>query len=261
MAGLDKAVEFIWAMSIIAELALLTFLAIRKNFRIFPTFSVYVCLDLSESLVLFIAYLKGYSSLASWRTASLTQGVLLIARSLAIVEVCKHVLSRFRGIWALIWRVLLASAGVAILSSILAPKHRWQFVLPNAERGLDVAMATTIVLLFLFAKYYQVVPDAQVRSLAVGFWLYSCFSILDNTLLQHLMYHYVALWSHLNMLAFLVSLLIWLDAVYNLQTVPNKTTVLLSSAVYSAISPAVNLDLHLLNQNLTQVWNATADKT
>jgi hypothetical protein len=54
----------------------------------------------------------------------------------------------------------------------------------NLDRGLELAMATVIVLLFVFARYYEVGVEPAVRTMAIGFLLYSCFRVLNDTILE-----------------------------------------------------------------------------
>src|SRR5258707_1377730 len=63
-----------------------------------------------------------------------------------------------------------------------------------------------IFLLLLFHHYYEVLPTPADRLLALGFCLYSCFGVLDNTILEHFLNGYAVLCIHLRMLPFLASL-------------------------------------------------------
>ncbi len=182
------------------------------------------------------------------------QALVLCARALAVTEVCKHLLSRYRGVWALAWRVLLACAAIVLLYSGLAARHGWAFVLPKAERGLELAIAAVIVGVFLFVRYYGVEAERVDCSLAIGFCLYSCFSVLNNTILERFLDNYVALWNFLGMLAFLASLLLWSWTLRKPQgeALPEET--LLPLGVYQSLAPQINLRLRSLNDQLCKIW-------
>jgi hypothetical protein len=98
------------------------------------------------------------------------------------------------------------------------------------------------------------------RSVATGFCLYSCFVVLNNTILEHYLYKYVALWNLLRMLAFLGSLLLWAWALRKPQTEAGPAETLLPAGVYQAVAPQVNLRLHLLNEQLGQFWKTEATR-
>jgi len=116
--------------------ALLAVLLVRKNYRAYPAFSFYISLNLVLGIFLFLIYRRlGFSSRASWYFAWGLQGVAIGARALAVAEVCKHILSRYPGIWALGKRILLGCAGLVLLYSGVAARHRWELAVPRADRG------------------------------------------------------------------------------------------------------------------------------
>ncbi len=188
------------------------------------------------------------------------EALVLCARALAVTEVCKHLLSRYRGVWALAWRVLLACAAIVLLYSGLAARHGWAFVLPKAARGLELSIAAVVVGVLLFTRYYHVQVNAADRSLAVGFCLYSCFSALNNTILERFLDDYIALWNLLGMLAFLTSLLLWTWALRKLYAEAGPEETLLPAGVYQTVAPQINLRLRLLNEQLVQFWKTEATR-
>jgi EamA domain-containing membrane protein RarD len=161
----------------------------------------------------------------------------------------------------LAWRILLTSAGLVLLYSLVSSKQQWVSALPSAERGLDLAIASVIVGIFLFARYYAVSVDPAVRTLALGFFLFSCFGVLNNTILERWLYDYVEFWNILGMLAFLAALLLWTWALRLPQTVGGREEVLLPNAIYSNMSPAINLRLRLFNEQLSRFWKVEAGRS
>jgi len=182
------------------------------------------------------------------------QGAVICARALAVAEVCRHLLARYRGIWAMAWRILLACAALVLVYSIVAARHFWELALLAGDRGMELSIAAVVVGVLLFTRYYDVQVSAADRSLAVGFCLYSCFCVLNNTILEHYLSRYGPLWNLLGMLAFLASLLLWTWALRKPQTetVPEET--LLSPGIYQTVAPQVNLRLRLLNDQLWKIW-------
>lgn len=246
-----------WAVNAAASVFLLVLLAMRKNYRVYPAFAFYILANLAVGLSLFIIYRRwGFSSTASWLFAWVIQALVVCARALAVVEVCRHLLSRYQGIWAFAKRVLLACAGLVLLYSGLAARHQWRLALLSADRGLELSIAAVIVILFLFVRFYEVQPERTDRSLAIGFCLYSCFRALNDTILERYLYGYTTLWSLLGMLAFFTGLCVWSWALRKSRTEVAAKQGLLPLAVYHAFAPQINLRLQLLNDQLGKIWNS-----
>src|SRR2546430_2908517 len=250
----------LWAVNIVAGVFLLVLLAVRKNYRTYAAFSIYVFLNLILGVLAFLVYRwLGFSSNASWRISWGMQALVLCARGLAVMEVCKHLLSHYRGVWALAWRILLGCASLVLLYAGLAARQGLGFLLPKAARALELAVAAVIVAVFVFLRYYRVEANRGDRSLAIGFCLYSCFSVLNNTVLERFLDSYVPLWNFAGMLAFLGSMLLWAWALRRPQTERSPRT-LLPAGVYQTLAPQFNLRLRLLNEQLVQFWKTEATR-
>lgn len=254
--------QALWALNSTGEVVLLTLLVGRKNYRSYPAFSLYLLVDLTMGATAFFVYrLWGFDSATAYRIAWGTHGIVLFARALAVAEVCRHLLSRYRGVWALAWRILLLCAALVLCYSILAARHDWRLALLTADRGLGLSIATVIVVLLLFARYYDVKVKPVVRSLAIGFCLYSCFVVLNNTVLERWLHEFSAFWNLLGMLAFLASLSIWTWALRHPQTEAQPKEILLPSSIYQAIAPEINLRLRLFNEQLRRFWKVEAGRS
>ena len=251
--------NLLWGANVAGKIVLLTVLAVRKNYRVYPALFVYILISLAHDAVVFVTYQYfGFASWTAWRVFWVSQAVVVSARALAVVEVCRHLLARYKGVWALAWRLLLTCAVIVLIFSLSVGKHQWDLAVHSASRGLDLAIAVSIVGLFLFIKFYDVKTDSMDRILAVGFFLYSCFGVLNNTFLEHWLARYSDLWNILGLWTFLFSLSLWTWAVRLPQAVPVRDEVLLPETVYSTMGSEVNLRLHFLNESLNQFWNAGA---
>jgi len=249
--------QALWAVNMAVGVFLLFSLAIRKTYRTFPAFSLYILVNLVSGASVFFIYREwGFSSPSSLRVAWGMQAVVMFARALAVTEVCRHALARYRGIWALAWRALLSCAGIVLVYSGLAARRQWEHLLPNADRGLELSISAALVTLLAFARYYEVKVNSTDRSLATGFCLYSCFAALNNTILEHYLYKYVALWNILRMLAFLASLFLWTWALRRSRPEAAAEEKLLPLGVYQSFAPQINLRLQLLNDQLGRIWNS-----
>ena len=259
MAAIPLFQQALWALNSVGEIVLLTLLVVRKNYRVYPAFFFYLILNLAMGFLAFLVYDRwGFNSVIAWRIFWAILAVLICARALAVTEICRHLLARYRGVWALAWRILLLCAALVLCYSILAARHDWRLALPNAGRGLELSIATVIVVLLLFARHYDVELQSPDRSLAVGFCLYSCFSVLNNTVLERLLDDYAVLWNLLGMLAFLASLSIWTWALRHSQSEAQAKEILLPSGIYQAIAPEINLRLRLFNEQLSRFWKVEA---
>ena len=112
----------------------------------------------------------------------------------------------------------------------------------------------------MFARYYEVTIEPAVRSLAIGFFLYSCFAVLNDTILESWRYRYATHWNLAGMLAYLASLLLWNWAVRERQPEITLGPALLSQGVYQTLAPEINLRLKLLNEHLSQILGPEAKR-
>lgn len=253
--GIAQFQLVLWGLTTVASLALLMLLAVRKNYRAYPAFSFYVLLNLILGGVVFVIYRRwGFTSRASWYFTWTLQGVAIAARATAVAEICKHFLNRYPGVWALAKRVLLAVAGLVLLYSGLAARHQWQSAVPSADRALEFSIAAVIVILFLFVRYYEIEVESADRSLAIGFFLYSCFNGVNDTILERYLHQYDAVWTLLAMLAFLASLLLWFWALRKTRAATSPERGLLPVDVYQLYAPQINLRLRSLNEQLSKIW-------
>src|SRR2546428_11512360 len=97
----------LWAVNIMTGALLVGLLAVRKNYRAYPAFSLYVLLNLILGALAFLVYRRlGFFSNASWRISWGMQALVLCARGLAAVGGCQHLLCHHRGGWGPAWRGL-----------------------------------------------------------------------------------------------------------------------------------------------------------
>jgi hypothetical protein len=246
-----------WAVNTATGAALLLLLGVRKNYRVYRAFTFYIFVNVAFATSLFIVYrFWRLSPTVSWRVGWSMQGVTVCARAWAVTEICRRFLSRYPGIWTLAQRVLLGCAGLVLLYSGVAVRHQWKLALPTVDRALELAIAAVIVVLFLFARYYSLRPEHTDRSLALGFCLYSCFRVLNDTVSDRYLYEYAKLWTLLEMLAFFASLLLWIWALRRPLPELAAEENLLPPGVYQSFAPQINLRLQLLNDQLGKILNS-----
>ena len=261
---MNEIVDFdkvLWGLNVCLQARLLVLLLDRKNHRIFPFFFGYLLIALLQNIVTMVSYrIWGFSSSSAVRIAWGTQGLVILWRALAVAEICRRVLESYRGIWALAWRMLVGSAILVLLYSLAVASFEWQLLVLNADRGLELTITVVLVTFFLFARYYEITIEPAVRSLAIGFFLYSCFAVLNDTILESWKHRYATHWNLADMLAYLAILLLWNWAVRKRQPEITLGPVLLSHGVYQTLAPEINLRLRLLNEHLNQILGPEAKR-
>ncbi|HKW62457.1 MAG TPA: hypothetical protein VJN89_07935 [Candidatus Acidoferrum sp.] len=248
---------YLWPVTMLLAAGLSALVVQRKNYRAYPLFLAYLITTLLQNLVFALSYrLWGFSSSASFRVAWATQSLVVTLRAFAVVEIFRTVLAKYVGIWALGWRMILATAAGVLMYSWAIGRGSWYLVAVNADRSLELAAAVAILGLFVFARYYGIAIEQSCRLLATGFFIYSSFRVLNDTVLERWLTAYTAMWNFLTTLVYLASLLVWTQAL--LQTVPAATSALelLPEYGYRSLSPAINVRLRTLNEQLSHFWHA-----
>ncbi len=262
MAEILSFERVLWGFTVSLKAVLVVLLLYRKNHRAFPFFFVYALLNFIQSAVLFESYrMWGFRSGVSMQIAWSAQGLVTFARALAVGEICHRILAKFRGIWGLAWRLLLAGAASISFYAWAVSRGRWPFAILNLDRGLELAMTTVIVLLFAFARYYEVGVEPDVRTAAIGFFLYSCFRVLNDTILEGWLHRYATLWNLLGTLSFLASMLLWSWAFRRTQPATAFETERVPEDLYRTLAPEINARLRELNEQLRHFGHAEGKRT
>jgi hypothetical protein len=260
MAPLQTTEQIGWGLGIFLRIFLPCLLIFRKNVRSFPFLSAYLFVNLIQGLAVLLAYKTwGRDSWPSYWVAWSGQAVVVCARGLAVADLCRFLLGRYRGIWSLAWRVLMSCAGIILLYSSVSSDRTLRGAVIGANRALELAIATVIVVLFIFLRHYEVVSESSVRLLALGFCFYSCIEVLNYTVLERFASAY-PIWSALGVFTYLFSLLVWTWALRKTIPRPFFAPALLSRSVYQQISPEINARLRALNEQLIHFWRLEAPR-
>lgn len=256
MNEIPASVRILWGVGAFLGGGLLVLLLYRKNYRVFPNFFVYVLFDFLQSFVLYTSYrFWGFRSSVSIQIAWGTQGVVMTARAVAVAQICQRVLAKYRGVWALAKRLMILTAVVVLLYSWAIARGGWQFAVLNGHRGIELAIASVIVILLLFTRYYGIVVEPAVRVLTIGFFLYSSFYVLNDTILERWLRDYSSLWNLLGSSVMLASMLLWIWGLRERQPERAFEPEMLSDGIYHATAPEINARLRALNEHLGHFWN------
>jgi hypothetical protein len=246
-----------WALTTALELLLFVQLIRRKVVRIYPLFFAYLVSVILQSVAVAALYrTPNLDKLTTWKIAWLTQGCVVVMRALVLLELTRGVLSRYIGIWTFARRMLLGVAVAVIAYDLLLSKGRWQWLILNGVRGLELAMAAVIVAMLLFARYYRVPINQLQRALAVGLCLYSTFYVINYSLFERVFQRYAVLWNFLGIFAFIASLVVWLSAANRyLPSEDFAAPPAITAELYGKLSSEVNTRLLLLNRQLIQLMH------
>lgn len=254
MTGIQPLEQIFWAIAMFLAVWLAIAIIRHESYGKFPFFFAYVLATLAQNVLFALSYRQwGFTSSASLKIAWGAQALVVSARALAVAEMCHQVLAKYRGVWKLAWRLLLTAATFILLYAWVASRGSWQFAILNLDRGLELAIACVIVVLFVFARYYGIEVDAVARMLATGFFLYSSFRVVDDTILERWLHHYAALWNLAGTLAFIASILLWSWALRQQQPETASEPGLLSESLYRTLAPEINARLKALNERLSHL--------
>lgn len=258
IASLERA---LWGIGVFLNVGLVFLAFYRNNHRAYPLFCIYAVSNLLQGIALQATYrIWGFYSQESVRIAWSTQALVTIARALAVAEICYRALASYRGIWQFASRLLLGAAVLVALYSSAVSRGNWRFVVLNLDRGLELTMASVIGLLFVFTRSYEVSMEPATRTLAIGLFLYSSFRVLNDTMWGRWLNHYTGLWGLLETLTFMASLLLWTWALRLTQQPTTAEQELLPESHYHSLSPAINVRLKALNEQLGHFWRTEGEK-
>ena len=250
--------DLAWALTTTTELVLLVYLLRRKLFRSHPFFSAYILVAILQSILMVVTYaVWGFRGYGVWLIGWLGQLVVVTARFTAVVEVARRILSPFSGIWGLGWRILVAVGACVLVSAAVMSKLYWYRLPLNVDRAVELAIAAVIVALLLFARYYGLPMNNLDRSLCVGFCLYSCFYVINDSLFEKWVNAYAGLWSFLDILTFLASLFLWIGAARAYSELAlARDPAIVPKELYGKLSSDLNARLRQLNERLDQVLHS-----
>jgi hypothetical protein len=253
MHGIGTLEAAAWGLCFALQVALLGLIFARRHYLHFPAFTVYLVGSIAQGATQFELYRHlGYQNDSSRIAAWTVQAVVTLLRCVAVLELCRHVFAGYRGIWALIWRVLLFSVPLVVVLTMMSSASRLDTRIFYADRAASLAISMVIVAVVLFARFYQVEAVEPTRSIAIGFFLFSCFTLINDTVLETMWSAYAPMWAFLGTCAFIACLLVWGWALRNPPVIVEPPQ-LIPEDVYQHLSPKVNRRLSELNDRLRRI--------
>jgi len=247
--------ELVWLIVSLVEVSFLAFLLVQRLYRSHAFFSLYILSLVLQTIVVAVAYRHwGATSKEYWMAAWFSQAVVVGTRWLAVAEIARKIFARYSGIWRLAGTVLLLMS-IGILSySVAVSGIRFDLMVLSADRRVELCIALFIVAMFVFARYYRLPIADTERQLAIGFCLYSCVWVINETLYQAWRRSLGEVWDFILTIAFLASVIIWFNALRvaapSPASAPDPTV---SPDVYAQLSEEVNSRLLTLNNRLSHL--------
>jgi hypothetical protein len=227
----------------------------------FPFFFLYLLVNLLQTAIgIFLYQRYGFMTTFTFPIAWTTQGIVVIARAMAAAEICYLVLGDYKGIWALASRILGFGGLVVIGLALYFGKSGYAHGIMTLEVGLEAGIATGLVGLFVFARYYQVRVAPVCGQLGLGFGILSCFKIFNDLIVQRFAQATSLSWNYASSGAFLIILLFWVWALRRPVAIRIRKPIMKSAIAYADLMPQVNQRLAHLNEQLTQLWNVESPK-
>jgi hypothetical protein len=128
------------------------------------------------------------------------------------------------------------------------------------EVGLEAAIATGIVGLFVFARYYEVRVAPVTGQLGLGLGILSCFKIVNDLIFETAPRETPRGWNLASSSAFVIILLVWAWALRKPVAVRIRKSIMESAIAYAHLMPQMNQRLAQLNEQLAQLWNVESPK-
>ncbi len=184
------------------------------------------------------------------------QALMMAMRAAAVGEISYRLLGPYRGIWRLC-RLFLGFVALFLLISAAysaaGQQHSMTAFISLLQRGIELAIAGTLAFAFIFAKYYELKLERFMILIIGGLLFYSAVQIGNSEFMTALQGPYYQFYATLSLVAFNITSLIWLAAVW--KPVPVMTPVAEAVEVdASAASRAeVNARLRELNARLSEI--------
>lgn len=254
LAGLPTSTLVLWGSATLLTLAVLTVLILSHRFLEYKFFVGYLLVNLLQTAIGIAAYRGyGFEHTLSYVVGWTTQGAVVLVRALAVTQICYLILGKYKGIWALAARILGLAGGIVFLSAIYFGRSDYFRGIITLEVSLEACIATGVVGLFLFARYYHVPVEPVAGLLGLGLGLLSCFKILNDLILERFAHIYGFAWNNASSAIFVFALGIWVWAVAKPIAVAIPEPKLLTPQLYAQAMPQVNERLASLNEQLTRL--------
>ena len=253
--------DLAWALTALFEGILLILIVRRRLSYSHPAFSLYVvAVILQSGAVAGSSWYWGPRSIQNFNVVWGSQALVVCARWMAVTEIARKILAGYSGIWRMASRILFFLGVVVLIYSIAVSTNRWDLVVLNADRAVELCIAVFVVGMLLFARYYRLAMGNLERQLAVGFCLYSCSRVINVSILQSWRASMGLWWDFFGVLSYFATLAIWIDGVRKTVAIraPEMPSVL-SLDTYGKLAQQLDTRLDALNRRLNHLFRSRSE--
>jgi hypothetical protein len=247
----------LWVLGILLQLGVCVLIFGRGLHRRLPIFSSYAVLVLLEAILVWWVYRRwGYQSWTAWYFAWVAQGVSIIARGLAVSELCWKILRPYTGVWGLAWRLLVFLSVMLTVRAMVRAQGDADWVVPfvlTAEQGLELMIAAVLLALLAICAYYRIGAEPSYRWIVIGLSFNSIIQALNNSFLRNWLSTHILFWNGIRLSSFDIAIVVWCLALWRPLPAERPAPVLLSQQAYDELTPQVNYRLRILNQRLLEI--------
>lgn len=253
---LPAGVQLTWAVSVAAQLVVCAVVLGRRHFRQLPLLTSYLVLNILQAALIYAAYWWfGSGSPLAARTAWYSEAITLAARVCATVEIVWLVIQPYRGIWGLVWRLLLACCSATLLVTVFASGGDPFWILIEGDRGFHLIFAVGLLAVLFLLYHYNIPVQRAYKALLVGFCFYSCIKVLMNTvrLLYGQFQQYEEVWQTGVVLGFSLVMIWWAVALRHPLPI-GVAHPTLADYDYAQMAPRIHGQLETINRQLMNFW-------
>jgi hypothetical protein len=230
--NLSTSQNYLWIAETTLTFVLFALVFARGLHRRLPLFAAYVSLLVGETVAVHWTYHHwGYTSAAARYVYWSCLGIVLLARMLAVAELCWRSLLSSPAVWAITRRWLaLPALALFAYTSIVSARNSSPVIsfLLTAERSLDFGVVVILFVLLRLGRRYDKRFGAVERNVLLGFAVYSTFQTINDTFMQKWMMRYFHWWVSMSVISFEAALLIWIVPLLRPLPLPNPPPTLLS---------------------------------
>jgi hypothetical protein len=224
--------------------------------RRLPVFVAYaVAVLLMDVLRHAVRWKFGFTSPVYFSVYWCAQVVLITVRAGLVAQLCLYILGSYRGLWRLCRDILFLLAVILVVLACLVARHEINY-LPffalTLERGLEFAIAGSLLTAFLFFRFYGIPVEKFVGRIAVGLCIYSLVQVANNIYFTSSLVGELPV-QEIRYFSFAIMQLVWLSAMWNPIPAKRAAPALLGAEQYDAVSFGLIGRLRELNARLEEM--------
>jgi hypothetical protein len=203
---------FLWVTGSGLEFVLCLVALRRRLWQRLPLFTAYILLLFAADMARRWGYLHwGANSLSFAKIYWVSQGILVVARCAALVDLCRAALRPYRGVWLLLRWGLAGTAAVMLLRAAQRTEEvaRVSKFVIFLERELEFVVVVALVVLLAVGRYYGTRLERPLNAIALGFSLYSSVAIINNSILIAKFSVPWEVYSRVRSMSFFAAVAIW----------------------------------------------------